>query len=423
MGKYTFVDLFAGCGGLSDGFMQSGAYDGIAHVEWELPMVKSLRNRLVQKYGYSKQDAERKVVHFDIQNHHELVHGNWTIPTRKKYEKTNHRDIIEFGLRGIEAKSVDLVIGGPPCQAYSIAGRAQDPNSMQNDYRNFLFESFMEVVSETKPKLFVFENVPGMLSAKPGGIAITKRIHEAFSTLGYEILPPEQFSKAVFDTSDYGVPQARRRVIILGKRRDVTIELGEIYDRLRKAKNSVDKRRTVRDAISDLSELLPLATPFKEGNRNVSHTFSDITTDHIPRFHNKRDQTIFRNWITEKANKWPTKEKLNFYTQQTGRISNHNKYRNLEWDSPSPTIVAHLAKDGLMFIHPDEKQARTITVREAARLQGFSDDFEFIGSMASKFRMIGNAVPPPFAKCIASVCTEILKQIDNEKKVECSSGV
>ena len=155
----------------------------------------------------------------------------------------------------------------------------------------------------------------------------------------------------------------------------------------------------------------------------MSHTFSDITADHIPRFHNKRDQTIFRNWITEKANQWPTKEKLNFYTQQTGRISNHNKYRNLEWDSPSPTIVAHLAKDGLMFIHPDEKQARTITVREAARLQGFSDDFEFIGSMASKFRMIGNAVPPPFAKCIALVCTEILKQIDNEKKVECSSGV
>ena len=97
--------------------------------------------------------------------------------------------------------------------------------------------------------------------------------------------------------------------------------------------------------------------------------------------------------------------KLKFYTETTGKKSNHNKYRNLEWDKPSPTIVSHLYKDGLMFIHPDEKQARSITVREAGLIQGFPMNFEFLGSNAYKYKMIGNAVPVQFAKNISLALT------------------
>ena len=94
---------------------------------------------------------------------------------------------------------------------------------------------------------------------------------------------------------------------------------------------------------------------------------------------------------------------IKFYTKMTGKTSKHNKYRNLEWDKPSPTIVAHLYKDGLMFIHPDAKQSRSITIREAASLQSFDDDYEFSGKMGVDYKMIGNAVPPLMAKKIAEV--------------------
>src|SRR5690606_21467497 len=120
-----------------------------------------------------------------------------------------------------------------------------------------------------------------------------------------------------------------------------------------------------------------------------------------PRFHNQRDIKIFKNWISESMNKKPMQERIDFYNNLMNKNSNHAKYRNLEWDQPSPTIVAHLHKDGLMFIHPDPDQARSITVREAARLQSFPDDFEFISSMGYNYKMIGNAVPVLFAQKIA----------------------
>jgi DNA (cytosine-5)-methyltransferase 1 len=106
----------------------------------------------------------------------------------------------------------------------------------------------------------------------------------------------------------------------------------------------------------------------------------------------------------------PMLEKINFYNDLMNKNSNHAKYRNLEWDKPSPTIVAHLYKDGLMFIHPDEKQARSITVKEAALLQSFPDDYEFIGSNGVCYKMIGNAVPPEMAKNIALGIIKTLKE-------------
>ena len=117
---------------------------------------------------------------------------------------------------------------------------------------------------------------------------------------------------------------------------------------------------------------------------------------------------IFKEWLRLGMNKANSTNKIAFYNDLMNKNSNHAKYRNLEWDKPSPTIVAHLHKDGLMFIHPDEKQARTITVKEAALLQSFPDDFEFIGNQGTCYKMIGNAVPPIMAKNIAKAIANII---------------
>lgn len=400
MKKLTYIDLFAGCGGLSEGFMQSGYYEGLAHVEWEKPMVDTLRNRLVQKWNHTEQEAMEHVIHFDIQKTDELIDGNWTNESIKTFGSSNSDIIQKGGLKDIVGdQRVDLIIGGPPCQAYSLAGRAQDKSSMKEDYRNYLFESFVKVVDAFKPRFFVFENVPGLLSAKPGNKLVTERIYEAFDKIGYEIRTPENLKKSLYFASDFGVPQKRNRIIIIGINKSNNDQLEDIYNSLEKLKTT--KTVTVEDALKDL----PIIKPLEVEDKKVSHQIINIDENPIkniePRFHNQRDIKIFKNWVSESMNKKPMQERIDFYNNLMNKNSNHAKYRNLEWDKPSPTIVAHLHKDGLMFIHPDAEQARSITIREAARLQSFPDDFEFIRSMGYNYKMIGNAVPVLFAQKIA----------------------
>ena len=409
--KLTFIDLFAGCGGLSEGFLQSGKYEALAHVEWEMPMITTLRKRLVEKWDHSEEDVLKRVIHFDIQKTDELIKGKWENETLNSYSSTNHEIIKQKGLRGLIGKQkVDLIIGGPPCQAYSIAGRAQDKNSMKDDYRNYLFESFVKVVDEFKPEVFVFENVPGLLSATPGGKSVTERIYEAFNEVGYEIRQPTLLKKSVYTASELGVPQKRNRVIIIGVNKSNKISLEELYNELDRQKKSITPKN-VQDAIGHLPKFKPLKNQKKVNGKNVSHEL--IKDNHVKfheaRFHNERDVEIFRNWLKNEMNKSSSQNKISFYNDLMGKKSNHAKYRNLEWDKPSPTVVAHLYKDGLMFIHPDVNQARSITVKEAALLQSFPDDFEFIGSQGFAFKMIGNAVPPEMAKNIAIAISQKLK--------------
>ncbi len=303
-----------------------------------------------------------------------------------------------------------MIIGGPPCQAYSIAGRAQDKNSMKDDYRNYLFESFVKVVDEFKPEVFVFENVHGLLSATPGGKSVTERIYEAFNEVGYEIRQPTLLKKSVYTASELGVPQKRNRVIIIGVNKSNKISLEELYNELDRQKKNITPKN-VQDAIGHLPKFKPLKNQKKVNGKNVSHEL--IKDEHVKfheaRFHNERDVEIFRNWLKNEMNKSSSQNKISFYNDLMGKKSNHAKYRNLEWDKPSPTVVAHLYKDGLMFIHPDVNQARSITVKEAALLQSFPDDFEFIGSQGFAFKMIGNAVPPEMAKNIAIAISQKLK--------------
>ena len=419
--KYNVIDLFAGCGGLSEGFLQSGRYNFLAHIEWEMPMVETLRNNLNKRWGYSEEDAIKSVIRFDVQKTDELFKGNWTEESKRLYASDNSPFIVENGLDGlIGSKNVDVIIGGPPCQAYSLAGRAQSPNSMKDDYRNYLFESFVKVVDRYKPKVFVFENVPGILSAKPGDKLVINRIYDAFENIGYEIRNPKMLKNAIYSSADFESPQERHRVIIFGVRKDFKNNVEEFYTALSDLRSSKPKK-TVRDAIGDLPKFKPLEKSQKVNGVNVSHVLLDECNidDHEARYNNLRDIEVFKKWVTNDMNKYSTEKKLKFYTEVTGKKTNHNKYRSLEWDKPSPTIVSHLYKDGLMFIHPDASQARSITIREAGILQGFSMDFEFIGSNAYKYKMIGNAVPVQLANNISLAITNVLDK-DKTEIISCA---
>ncbi|KXO15730.1 DNA cytosine methyltransferase [Prevotella bivia] len=407
--KYTFIDLFAGCGGLSEGFMESGHFRGLAHIEWELPMVQTLRNRLVKKWQESDEQAQNRVILFDIQRTDELLNGNWSKESKDLYAKYNSLEAQKGLKQLINGESVDLIIGGPPCQAYSIHGRATNKNSMQDDYRNYLFESFVKVVEDIKPEAFIFENVTGMLSAKPGGKPVIERIYKAVSEIGYTILEPQKFKDAVYNAFDYSVPQNRERVILCGVKNGSGLSITDFYDTLSNSKSN--KHLTVRDTIGGLPPIFPLKKIEKVKGRNVSHYATDETDPfHLPRHCSSRDIQVFREWIANDMNKCSQQEAIAFYKKVTGKETLYRKYRNLEWDKPSPTVVAHLQKDGFMFIHPNIEQARFITIREAALLMSFPKDFEFIGNRAYCYKMIGNAVPVNFAKAIADSIYKIISR-------------
>lgn len=388
------IELFAGCGGLTDGFKQSKHFEIKAAVEWDKNAVLTLRNRLDKKWHYK--DAISKVLHFDIQRTNELIHG---------YDNDDEYG-SSIGLeRIIQNKKIDVVIGGPPCQAYSIAGRIRDDKGMHDDYRNFLFESYIKVVEHFKPKACIFENVQGMLSAAPGGISIIDRVTKAFDDAGYYISTNLR-SDALFDTANFNVPQKRLRVIIVAINKtefsDYEKKVSEFYKEMNRLQSHSTK--TVSDAILDLPKICPLANPEKRKSHQPLESNSPVL-NHEPRFHNSRDIEIFKllaEDIKSGINQYANSEALKkLYTERTGKQSSVHKYHVLRLDKPSNTIPAHLYKDGLRHIHPDPSQARSITVREAARLQTFADDFEFCGSQGANYKMIGNAVPPTFAKQIA----------------------
>ena len=291
-----------------------------------------------------------------------------------------------------------------------MAGRVRDENGMQDDYRNFLFESYVKVVSHFQPKAFVFENVEGILSAKPGGISIVKRVRKAFEEIGYEITENLR-ENALFDTSYYNVPQKRKRVIIFGvqKSENSTKQVRRFYS-LMKEKASKEPLNS-KIAFENLPKIYPSKLNSKHSH-SVKLNCVALPNNHEPRMHSERDIEIFKMLTedilsgTEKYTS--SKALIQLYKEKTGKDSKFHKYHVIREDKPSNTIPAHLYKDGLRHIHPDPNQARTITVREAGRIQTFDDDFEFLGSRGDQYKMIGNAVPPKFSKVVAETVCEIL---------------
>lgn len=401
--KYTFIDLFAGCGGLSEGFYRQG-FEAVAHVEIDHAACETLRERM-RHYGYK--NIDREVVEGDITSD----------------------NIVSRIEEAVDGRNVDIIIGGPPCQAYSTAGRVRDKVGMEKDARNFLFESYVRILEHYMPKMFVFENVTGLLSAKVGGEAILPKVIKA---LGKHYTLLDDPTRIVFNTSNYGVPQIRKRIILIGIRKDIShVDISNLYKSIKKthydSEMSESERKglkryvDVREALGDLPKVYPgqdASTP--EFNYPCDNDFLKAIgspgihplMDHICRNHNDMDRERFRVMI---ANHWSFGEMRRArpdLEHEHARVFD-NSYVVQWWDLPSKTIIAHLHKDGFQFIHPDIEQARTFTVREAARIQSFPDDFVFAGSRSDKYKQIGNAVPCLFAEALAKAAKSALKQIDS----------
>lgn len=399
MNKIKVLDLFAGCGGLTEGFLQTGCFDEVASVEWKEPQVVTLRNRLKTKWGVT--NADNSVLLQDIQKEDELFNGS---------ECHCGLDALVEGHNGI-----DMIIGGPPCQAYSIAGRVRDNNGMRDDYRNFLFEHYLSIVNRYKPDVFVFENVPGLLSARPTGTPVVDIITKRFREKGYIIT--NNLRQAIINASDFGVPQNRKRVIIIGcssktfEDIDIQAALDDFYINIL-PKHQADKVVTVQDAIGDLPKCLPFYDEESHQKRKSHSKPECMISWHIPRYHNLRDMDTFKTLaldVETGRREYDSKKIAQLYEEKIGSKSPIHRYHVLDPNIPSTTIIAHLYKDGNRFIHYDASQARSITPREAARLQSFPDDFVFIGTQSNAYEMIGNAVPPKLAFSIAKSVIQFLK--------------
>lgn len=409
--KIKMLDLFAGCGGLTDGFMQTDCFDDIAAVEWKESQVRTLRNRLKTKWGET--DADARVLHYDIQKETELFKG-WS-------DDPNYEDSKGLDYYVNAANGIDIIIGGPPCQAYSVAGRVRDEHGMADDYRNFLFEHYLSIVDRYQPDLFIFENVPGILSAAPHGKKVSEIIPKEFSQKGYEIT--RNLKGAVVNAADYNVPQNRKRVILVGVRRksfegvDIQKMLEEFYTQILPSHKG-KKIITVKDAIGNLPSLKPYWDDEHHAKRQSHSAPKCNVTWHVPRYNNQRDMDTFKllaEDLESGKNEYDSKKIAELYERKVGSKSPIHRYHVLNPDEPSTTIIAHLHKDGNRFIHYDSKQARTITPREAALLQSFDMDFDFLGSRGNVYEMIGNAVPPQLAKALAESVVEMLKKYKSDK--------
>lgn len=409
MRELTYIDLFAGAGGLSEGFIREG-YKPIAHVEMDEAACYTLKTRIAYHYlkytdkdiyiSYLKGLLTRKELYASVPK--DLLDTVINLPIGSDSNSLIHKKIKSI----LDGKEVDLIIGGPPCQAYSLVGRARSANGMKDDPRNHLYIQYADYLEMYKPKMFVFENVLGLKSAK-GGFYL-----QSMETLFLE----KGYNMKIFtvEANNFGVLQKRKRIIIIGWKEKLNLNIPNL---------EAIKNNTVHE-VKSLFEDLPIiqagegADKFQnyksKSNNYLNQSFIrngiEILTQHIARPHREQDKKIYRIAV----DKWNTKmERLNYndlpeeLKTHQNRTSFFDRFKVVSAEAlHSQTVVAHIAKDGHYYIHPDIEQNRSITVREAARLQSFPDDYYFEGvkegaNRTAAFKQIGNAVPPLMAQKIA----------------------
>ncbi len=401
--KLKFIDLFAGAGGLSEGFVRAG-FESVCHVEMNSEACNTLKTRTA--YHYLKSNNQGKLYWDYLKgkiNRDEL----WkSIPEdliksviNKEISEKTIPEIFKITDEILNGEDVDIIIGGPPCQAYSIAGRARDPKGMADDPRNHLYLYYVQFLKKYAPKLFVFENVPGILSAANG--VYLEKIFSAVREAGYEL------GYKVLNSKDFGVLQDRKRVIIIGWKKELNLEYPEfetstqIYTILNDLFSDLPK---IKSGCGDLGPMKYISPTTKYLETSGIRNGIDFTTQHIARPNNENDLEIYKIAVS----KWVKEGKRLNYAELPENLIKHNnttsftnRFQVVNHNGISHTVVAHIAMDGHYYIHPDIKQNRSITVREAARIQSFPDDFYFESSRTSAFKQIGNAVPVLMAEGIA----------------------
>lgn len=418
MTSLNYIDLFAGAGGLSEGFIRAG-FEPIAHVEIDEAACYTLKTRTayhylksVKKYNtyvsYLKGEISRNDLYLSVPS--ELLDATINLPIGSESNPVIHKKIE----KQIKERKVDLIIGGPPCQAYSLVGRARSANGMSGDPRNYLYVQYAKYLERYQPKVFVFENVLGLKSAKDG--LYLRNMEKLFLKKGYKM------KLFTVEANNFGVLQNRKRIIIIGWKENLSPEVPN----LELIKNNANYK--VKSLFSDLPKIqagegidkfLKYKTKTNEYlNQSFIRNGIDVLTQHIARPHTKQDKEIYKIAVE----KWNAKKERLNYNDLPERLKTHQN-RHSFFDRfkvvaanelHSQTVVAHIAKDGHYYIHPDIEQNRSITVREASRLQSFPDDYYFEGvkesaNRTAAFKQIGNAVPPLMAFEIALIIKKILK--------------
>jgi len=507
--EFAIVDLFAGPGGLAEGFSSLRGKDGsrpfriALSVEKEPSAFQTLRLRsFLRQFPNGFPDEYYRFLNEGAQEPvwEELYPEEWEAAC-------NETLMLELGSRGAAAK-IDarldqivkshkgnvLLIGGPPCQAYSLVGRARNKGTegydASKDHRHFLYREYIRILKKLMPAAFVMENVKGMLSSAVNGERIFDQVLDDLCAVGngaYRLIPLTPRSGQlhvpvlghppavdfVVRSEDHGIPQSRHRVIILGIRADIAAGLDDSQigaELLAQSRTSV--------AVQDVLKGMPrLRSGLSAGNdseevwqsqasrimRRVSKTPIGMPEEDKEKFRAKGEQLAetltatshvykrsggpysdlpatcpseLRNWLYDrkltrfsnnetrghmladlgryfyaalfgkvigaspKAQSFPSELAPEHANWKTGKFA--DRFRVQLWKIPATTITSHISKDGHYFIHPDPAQCRSLTVREAARLQTFPDNYFFKGNRTQQFVQVGNAVPPFLAKKIAS---------------------
>lgn len=409
MSQLNYIDLFAGAGGLSEGFIQAG-FQPIAHVEMNKEACDTIKSRLAFHFLKTNNNVDVYNEYLQKKITREELWSN--LPERELQSVINSEisaetisDIFKKIDLLIKGKKVSVLIGGPPCQAYSLVGRSRDANKMEGDKRNYLFRFYAEFLKRYKPKSFVFENVLGLLTA--GNKKYFNEMLELFNEIGYST------SFDILKAENFNVLQKRRRVIIIGHRGKQKFDFSGLVKEL--------NENTIKEHLfCDLPKLLPgqelnVTNYVKPINEYLKKTGIrngvDFVTQHITRNHNARDLEIYSIAI----DKWVNKKERLKYNDLPERLRTHkntaaflDRYKVVDPFGYSHTMVAHIAKDGHYYIYPDKDQVRSLSVREAARIQSFPDNYFFEGGRTAAFKQIGNAVPPLMACEIANNLKKIL---------------